>query len=536
MQTLNLGILAHVDAGKTSLTERLLFDNGATRALGSVDRGTTQTDTLDLERQRGITIRTAVASFTVAGTIINIIDTPGHPDFIAEVERSLSVLDGAILVVSAVEGVQAQTHILMRALTRLAIPTLVFINKTDRAGADPDRVRADIRTKLHADAPVYAGSAITGAGVAELTAAIVDRLPRAAVDPHAPLSGRVFKIERDPAGHKIAYARLFAGAIHPRDRVPFGAGYAARVTAVQTVGTIVKLSGLAEVQVGDALGQATGPATRQFAPPTLESVVVPQHPSDSGALHVALSLLAEQDPLINLRQDDVRGEISVSLYGEVQKEVIADTLASSYGLAVNFQPSTTICVERPAGTGTALESGQRGDPFLATVGLRVEPAPIGSGLRYQCDPSVAGTMPAAFFKAVEDTVHQTLQQGLSGWQVTDCLVTLTHTGYLPRQSHAHARFDKSMSSTGADFRGLTPLVLMDALKQARTVVCEPLHHFRLDAPADTLAHLLPVLAGLRAVVSTTMPQGDSCVLEGEIPAAQVHQLQQRLPGLSRGQA
>ncbi len=136
MRTLNLGILAHVDAGKTTLTERLLYSAGVIDEIGSVDKGSTQTDSLPLERQRGITIKSAVVSFTIGDVAVNLIDTPGHPDFIAEVERVLNVLDGAVLVVSAVEGVQSQTRVLMRALRRLRIPTLIFINKIDRRGAD----------------------------------------------------------------------------------------------------------------------------------------------------------------------------------------------------------------------------------------------------------------------------------------------------------------------------------------------------------------------------------------------------------------
>ena len=140
MALLNLGILAHVDAGKTSLTEQLLHDAGVIDEIGSVDAGSTQTDTLALERQRGITIKSAVVSFAIGGVTVNLIDTPGHPDFIAEVERALSVLDGAVLVISAVEGVQAQTRVLMRTLQRLKIPTLIFVNKVDRAGAQYDAV------------------------------------------------------------------------------------------------------------------------------------------------------------------------------------------------------------------------------------------------------------------------------------------------------------------------------------------------------------------------------------------------------------
>ena len=149
---LNLGVLAHVDAGKTSLTERLLYLAGVVPELGSVDRGTTTTDSLDLERRRGITIRTAVASFTLqtpAGPrLVDLVDTPGHPDFVAEVERALAVLDGVVLVVSAVEGVQARTRVLMRVVRRLRLPCLLFVNKIDRAGADPGRVTAEIAAEL----------------------------------------------------------------------------------------------------------------------------------------------------------------------------------------------------------------------------------------------------------------------------------------------------------------------------------------------------------------------------------------------------
>src|SRR3954469_13473942 len=144
MQSLNLGILAHVDAGKTTLTERLLFSAGVIDQVGSVDEGTTQTDSLALEQQRGITIKSAVVSFTIDDVTVNLIDTPGHPDFIAEVERALGVLDGTVLVISAVEGVQPQTRVLMRAVRRLGLPTVLFVNKIDRGGADPQRVLAEI--------------------------------------------------------------------------------------------------------------------------------------------------------------------------------------------------------------------------------------------------------------------------------------------------------------------------------------------------------------------------------------------------------
>jgi ribosomal protection tetracycline resistance protein len=608
--------LAHVDAGKTTLTERLLHAAGVIDEIGSVDDGSTQTDSLALERQRGITIKSAVVSFTIGDVAVNLIDTPGHPDFIAEVERVLSVLDGAVLVVSAVEGVQAQTRVLMRALQRLRVPTLIFVNKIDRRGARFEPVLQGIRDKLspaivamgsagglgtrgasfapyragdapfarelvelladHDDAllaayvddesavsyarlrgglaaqarrarvhPVFFGSARTGAGVDELTAGIADLLPAAEAGGDGPVSGTVFKIERGPRGEKIAYVRMFSGTVRTRDRLRIGDDGEGKVTAVSgpdggaaiAAGQIGKLWGLGDVRIGDAIGtpRTAAPGRQSFAPPTLETVVVPRRRADRGALRVALDQLAEQDPLIDLRQDELRQEISVSLYGEVQKEVIQATLANDFGVDVTFRATTTICIERPEGTGAAAEIlGEEPNPFLATVGLRIDPAPIGSGVEFRLEVEL-GSMPFAFFRAVEETVKETLRQGLHGWEVTDCTVTMTHSGYAARQSHAHAVFDKSMSSTAGDFRNLTPLVLMSALRRAGTRVYEPMHRFQLEIPADTLGAVPPVLVQLGGVPQATAIRGPTCTLEGEVPAARVHELRRQLPALTRGE-
>ena len=620
MGTLNLGILAHVDAGKTTLTERLLHAAGVIGEIGSVDDGNTQTDTLALERQRGITIKSAVVSFSIDGVTVNLIDTPGHPDFIAEVERVLNVLDGAVLVVSAVEGVQAQTRVLMRTLQRLGIPTLIFVNKIDRSGAQYEGLLRSISEKLTpqsipmgsvsglgtrdagftpygaADAefvsglidllagnddaflaayvddetkisygrlrdelatqtgrallhPVFFGSAVTGAGLDSLIAGVAELLPAAESDVDGPASGTVFKVERGQAGEKIAYVRMFSGTVRARDRLRFRRDIEEKVTAIRVfengsdvqsksiaAGQIGKLWGLGEVRIGDPIGaQAAARERHYFAPPTLETVVVPRRREDKGALHAALVQLADQDPLINLRQDDSRQEISVSLYGEVQKEVIGATLLDEFGVDVAFRETTTICIERPVGTGAAFEIiAKEPNPFLATVGLRVEPAEVGTGVEFRLEVEL-GSILLSFHKAVEETVQETLRQGLYGWQVTDCTVTMTHSGYWARQSSAHGTFDKSSSSTAGDFRNLTPLVLMDALKQAGTGVYEPMHRYHLEIPADTLGTTVPVLARLRAVPQTQLMRGSSYVLEGEVPAARVHVLRQQLPSLTRGE-
>ena len=598
MTSLNLGILAHVDAGKTSLTERLLHAAGVIDEVGSVDAGSTRTDSLELERRRGITIRSAVVSFRLGDTSVNLIDTPGHPDFIAEVERVLGVLDGVVLVVSAVEGVQAQTRVLARTLHRLALPYLIFVNKVDRRGARDDDLLREIAQRLtpagapvtavkalgtreasvtaidppldvlaeHDDAlleafvnggaapdlwpalreqtragavhPVFFGSAITGAGVEELIDGIVTLLPAAGGDPAGAPSGTVFKVERGPSGEKLAYVRMFDGVLRVRERVGedrvtgldvFGANGAGEAGA----GQIAVARGLSRARIGDPVGvvhHLGGEKERSFSPPTLSAVVEPVDDRDRTALHQALTQLAEQDPLIGLRADD-----TVSLYGEVQKEVIEATLAEEYGIAVTFRDTSTICIERPVGSGAAYRMiAVDPNPYLATVGLRVEPLPPGAGVTFALEVEL-GSMPSSFFRAVEETIPAALERGPHGWAVTDVAIFMTHSGYWARQSHSHATFDKSMSSTAGDFRNLTPLVLAATLRDAGTRVCEPVDAVRLEIPADTLTAVLPVVGQVRGVPLATSFEGPICVVSAHVPAARVVDLRRLVPGVTRGE-
>jgi ribosomal protection tetracycline resistance protein len=584
-RTLNLGILAHVDAGKTTLTERLLHAAGVIAEVGSVDKGTTRTDSLALEQQRGITIKSAVVSFPVDGVTVNLIDTPGHPDFIAEVERVLSVLDGCVVVVSAVEGVQPQTRILMRALERLDVPTLLFVNKIDRAGADPERVLDEIEQRLtpsvvpmgsagglgtreasyasfgeadddlaaHARVgelhPVFFGSALTGAGVQAVMAGITHLLPAREDDGNGPLSARVFKIERGPAGDRIAYTRVFSGTVNVRDRFDAGKVTALRVFAAGDAeqrdavhaGEIAKLWGLGEIQVGDWLGEPRRGLEHHFAPPTFESVVAPADPADGHKLRVALGQLAEQDPLIGVRQDDSRGEISVSLYGEVQKEVIEATLADEYGLACEFRETTTICIERPSGSGDAVEIlNTPTNPFHADLGLRVEAAAPGTGVEFRIDPGVDPRgAPLYVFKGFDafvarmsDYIDLGLVEGLYGWRVTDCVVTLTEIAYSLADGPPARR---GPMPTANDIRKLTPLVLMQALEQSGSTVCEPVFRVGAEVPTEAIGAVLAALGRLGAGGGTPSSRGELSVVEAELSASRLQELRRQLPGLTGGE-
>jgi ribosomal protection tetracycline resistance protein len=580
-----LGILAHVDAGKTTLTERLLYAAGVIDEVGSVDKGTTRTDSLALEQQRGITIKSAVVSFPIDDVTINLIDTPGHPDFIAEVERVLSVLDGAVLVISAVEGVQPQTRILMRALQRLDVPTLLFVNKIDRAGADSERVLDEIERRLtpnlvpmgSADGlgtraaafasfgtadgdlatrsragelhPVFFGSALTGAGVEEVKEGIAQLLPARAGDFDGPLSARVFKIERGADGDRIAYTRLFSGAVNVRDRFDagkvtairvFGDGDALQRDAVQA-GEIAKLWGLAEIQIGDWLGEPRRDVEHHFAPPTFESVIEPTDHANGQRLRFALNQLSEQDPLIDVRQDDTRAEISVSLYGEVQREVIEATLANEYGLEVEFRDVTTICVERPAGSGEAVEIlNTPTNPFHADLGLRVEPAAPGSGVEVRVDDGVdPRDAPLYIYKNLEDFathmdeyVRLALVEGLHGWQVTDCVVTVTKIAYSLADGPPSRR---GPMPTARDLKKLVPLVLVQALEQRGSTVCEPVFRIAAEVPTEAIGSMLAALGRLGAGAATPSARGELSVLEATVAASRVQELRRRLPGLTGGE-
>ncbi len=430
---LNLGILAHVDAGKTTLTERLLHAAGVIDEIGRVDDGTTQTDSLALERQRGITIKSAVVSFVVDGVTINLIDTPGHPDFIAEVERVLGVLDGAVLVVSAVEGVQPQTLLLYRALRRLrraddrlrqqdrprrrgrpscarrhgaaarragpghgharvgvgttrasvaAHDLAIRRDRRRRRGAGRRRRRSCATTSTDAAArpsalrralveqtarlqvlPVYLGAALDrrrrGRPAARDPASCCRR---ATVTPTGRRRGRCSRSSAGRASEKIAFVRMFAGTLHTRDRLRLGGDAddrrdgdgdrrlrprRHRAGASRRAGEIAKVHGLTTARIGDASVRRRRSTGTRFAAPALETAIVPRHRRDKRAVFDALGDLAEQDPLIDLRQDDARQELFLSLYGEVQKEIVAQTLLDEYGLEIEFRPTTPVCIERP---------------------------------------------------------------------------------------------------------------------------------------------------------------------------------------------
>ncbi|ENJ6135915.1 GTP-binding protein [Bacillus cereus group sp. MYBK104-1] len=607
MTTINIGIVAHVDAGKTSLTERILYETNVIKEVGRVDSGSTQTDSMELERQRGITIKASVVSFFIDDVKVNVIDTPGHADFIAEVERSFRVLDGAILVISAVEGVQAQTKILMRILQKLNMPTILFVNKIDRSGANTERVVKQIKTILSNETfpfysvqnegtkeariieyksyddcierlapynesllesfvnneivtdtllreelekqiqqanlyPIFFGSALTGIGVTELLENIPALFPANNPSQDEELSGIVFKIEREPSGEKIAYVRVFSGTLHVRKYVHiqrdqslshkekikkmciFHNGNVVQTSTVPS-GDFCKVWGLNNIKIGDIIGERTDYIKDiHFAEPQMEAAINAVPKERIHDLYAALMELCEEDPLIKVWKDDVHYELYIRLFGEVQKEVIETTLYEKYNLQVTFSNTRVVCMEKPIGIGNSVEvMGEKANPFYATIGFKVERGELNSGITYTLGVEL-GSLPLAFHKAIEDTVFQTLKQGLYGWEVTDISVTLTHTGYA------------SPVTTASDFRNLTPLVLMDALKQAETYVYEPVNEFELTVPEHAISTAMYKLAAIPATFAEPIFNNDSYQLTGSLPVAKTENFKRMLHSFTEGEA
>ncbi|KNF07646.1 tetracycline resistance protein TetP [Gottschalkia purinilytica] len=589
MKTINIGIVAHVDAGKTTTTENLLYYSGAIKTVGKVDLGNTQTDSMELERERGITIKSSAISFVWNNVKVNIIDTPGHVDFVSEVERSLSVLDGAILVVSAVEGIQSQTRILFNTLKALKIPTIIFINKLDRTGSDYNKVFKEIKktmcnkvvrlqkvynegskdvhlnnlseintvnddiidvlsdlddvfleeyvngiehdkkeiqkklsfySKKGSLYTVLCGSASIGIGVENLLDGICSYLPLANEDCSSDLSGIVFKIERTSTNEKKVYVRLFGGKISVRDKIKVpNKDIVEKVKKINVpengkfieassieAGDIGILYGLTNFQIGDVIGASNDRIKNiSITKPTLKTTISAVNKEENGDLFKALISLTEEDPMLELGMNDSDKEIYVNLFGEVQMEILSSILDEFYGIKVEFSNIQTIYKETPKSVGTSVMYMQEGlNLFWATVGLKIEPAKRGEGLKYISNVSV-GSLPKSFQNAIEEAVIKTSKQGLFGWEVTDMKVTLTCGEF------------SSPVSTPADFRDVTPMVFMEALYEAKTDLLEPLHEFELRIPQKVLSKAIWDLEVMRATFDNPIIVEDEFLIKGLIP-------------------
>ena len=583
MNIINIGILAHVDAGKTTLTERLLYASGTISEPGSVEKGTTRTDTMFLERQRGITIQTAVTSFQWHSCKVNIVDTPGHMDFLAEVYRSLAVLDGAILVLSAKDGVQAQTRVLFHALRKLNIPTIIFINKIDQVGIDLEGVYQSVRDKLSADIiikqtvslsskitltentnaevwdsvienndellakyiagesisqkelaqeeqrrvqdasllPVYHGSAKNGLGIQQLMDAVIGLFQPTKEQGSAALCGRVFKVEYTDCGQRLVYLRLYSGTLRLRDTVALAGKEKLKITEMRipSKGEIVRTDTAHKgeivilpsdsLRLNDILGDKTQLPREMWSDvpfPMLRTTITPKTAEQRDRLLDALTQIADTDPLLHYEVDSTTHEIILSFLGRMQLEVVSALLTEKYKIETAVKEPTVIYLERPLKVAShTIHIEVPPNPFWASIGLSVTPLPLGSGVKYKSRVSL-GYLNQSFQNAVMDGIRYGLEQGLCGWNVTDCKICFEYGLYY------------SPVSTPADFRSLAPIVLEQALKKSGTQLLEPYLSFTLYAPQEYLSRAYHDAPKYCATIETAQIKKDEVVFTGEIPA------------------
>ena len=601
MKIINIGILAHVDAGKTTLTESLLYTSGAITELGSVDKGTTRTDTMALERQRGITIQAAVTSFDWKNYKINIVDTPGHMDFLAEVYRSLSVLDGAILVISAKDGVQAQTRVLFHALRKMKIPTIIFVNKIDQGVINLQSVYQNIREKLSDEIivmqdvlftpevsltdiadiekwesvvgendellekyiagepleiqdlqrekcrriqnsslfPVYHGSAKNNIGTEKLIEVITETFTSGADNNQSELCGSVFKIEYTDQKKRLVYLRLYSGTLRLRDTILLAQKQKLKITEMRipSNGEIVQadIACCGEIAIlsndtlklNDILGNTEllpRKAWEENPTPLLRTTVEPQKPEQRELLLNALTEIADTDPLLHYYVDTITHEIILSFLGKVQLEVICSLLIERYHVNINVKEPTVIYLERPSKAANhTIHIEVPPNPFWASIGLSVTPLPMGSGVQYESKVSI-GYLNQSFQNAVAEGVRHGLEQGLYGWEVTDCKICFEYGLYY------------SPVSTPADFRFLAPVVLEQALKKCGTQLLEPYLSFTLYAPQEYLSRAYNDAPKYCAEIESTQLKNDEVIFKGKIPARYIGEYRNDLNFYTNGRS
>ncbi len=592
----NVGILAHVDAGKTTLTEQLLYAGGALRAPGRVDDGNTYTDSMTIERQRGISVASQAAAMMYRGVTIHLIDTPGHVDFSPEVENALLALDGAVLVLSAAEGVQARTTVLLRTLQSMGIPTVIFVNKLDRMGASPEKVLeqlseltkdalplqravdaggrtasvvgwhddpvmraaiidrlttldddllerelsnltndADIEASLTKASysakiiPVLFGAALRGIGVWGVLDAIVDLLPPPQGDPGAPLSAIIYKISRHK-GRRV-HVRLFSGAVDCKTLLQLSSGSEKpqRLMKLRQGGYFPATS-LCAGEIGVLLGvdgghpgEWLGEPRRQtsiLAQRAISVTVAAQSGSDLTPLRDALMELCDEDPALDFRYQTRTREFTLNIMGEIHQEVLQSVLLERFGLVARFSQPSVIYREQPVRSGEG-NIEMFFSPWYACATFRVEPLPLGSGVVYETLVST-DWLYLRYQNEVRTAALETLNQGLHGWEVTDCRLSLTDARCI------------SVIMPSSCFAPVIPMAVMDALAAAGTTLLEPMLSFELTAPARCVGNALYDLQRMRAVCQPPVTSEEIFTVQGVIPVATSMGYGIRLASLSGG--
>ncbi len=578
-----VGLLAHVDAGKTTLSEGLLYASGSIRKLGRVDKRDAFLDTHELEKARGITIFTKQAQLTQGNTTLTLLDTPGHVDFSAETERTLQVLDAAILVISGADGVQGHTRTLWRLLADHGIPVFLFVNKMDQPGTDREVRMKELREKLSDSCvdftrfgtedfydsvctcgeedlldryleegviedseirllirerklfPCYFGSALRMQGVEEF----LKGLFRFAEAPSYPdtWGARVFKISRDEQGNRLTHLKVTGGSLRVRDVISYeaegkileekvsqirlysGAHYETLSRA--DAGTVCTVTGLTATRPGQGLG-----AESASAPPVLTPVLTYQIllPPDLSAAEMLpkLWMLEEEEPELQIVWDETLQEIHVQIMGEVQLEILHSLILQRFGVDVSFGNGRIVYRETIDGP---VEGVGHFEPLrhYAEVHLLLEPGEPGSGLVFDSDCSedvLSRNWQHLVLTHLKEKVHRGV---LTGSAITDMKITLIN-------GRAHVKHTE-----GGDFRQATYRAVRQGLMQAHSVLLEPWYEFELEIPASLVGHAMTDIESRYGIPDPPEIRGDLASLSGLAPVSAMRNYQKEVSAYTKGQ-
>ena len=575
MKRLTTGIMAHVDAGKTTLTEAMLYLTGNIRRLGRVDHGDAFLDTQELERERGITIYAKQAILRRGDLELTLVDTPGHVDFSAETERALQVLDCAILVVSAADGVQGHTETLWQLLEEAGVPVFLFVNKMDQPNEGKDAILKQLEGRLGhgfvdmADPeargegaalcseelmerylsgeeftqeelaalvvqrqlfPVYFGSALQVEGVEEL----LDGIEAYTLEPEWPqdFGARVFKITRDERGERLTWLKVTGGQMRVRE-VLHGPNWeekvnqirlysGAKFTAVDVApaGTVCAVTGLTHTTAGEGLGAEenwTGPRLE----PVLSYQVIPPEGVDASTLLERLRRLEEEDPQLQVEWEPNTEQVRVKLMGQVHREVLERELRRRFDLDVTFGPGSIVYLETLA---KPVEGVGHFEPLrhYAEVHLLLEPLERGAGLQIDtvCSEDVLdGNWQRLILTHLVERQHVGV---LTGSPITDLKLTLlTGKGHLKH-------------TEGGDFRQATYRAIRQGLMMGETILLEPWYTFRLEVPGESVGRAMTDVQRMCGEFEGPQMRGETAVLTGSLPVSEVGEYWSQVAAYTQG--
>ena len=582
MKRICTGLLAHVDAGKTTLSEALLYRAGCLKKLGRVDHKDAFLDTNAMERERGITIFSKQAVLGLPDAQITLLDTPGHVDFSGEMERTLSVLDYAVLVVSGTDGVQSHTETVWKLLRRYGVPVFVFVNKMDLAGADRQAVLNQLARleegfvpfdgSLEPDAfaealamqseeameaylengevprelitvmvarrqvfPCLFGSALKLQGVDELLAALQEytRQPKEAEE----FAARVFKISRDEQGSRLTWLKVTGGNLRVKalltgedpdgqpwqekaDQLRVYSGAKFQAVEQAPAGTVCAVTGLTRTWAGQGLGEEAAGQAPVLQPVQSCRLLLPEG-CDAHAVLPRLTQLQEEDPQLRIVWNERLGEIHLQMMGEVQLDVLKRLIWERFGLAVGFGPGSIVYKETIAGP---VEGVGHFEPLrhYAEVHLLLEPLPRGAGLQFDsiCSEDVLDrNWQRLILTHLEEKEHLGV---LTGSPITDMKITLT-------AGRAHLKHTE-----GGDFRQATYRAVRQGLMQADSILLEPWYEFRLEVPAEQVGRAMADVQRMGGSFDPPELLGDTSVLTGSVPVAEMRGYAMELAGYTRG--